>query len=164
AAGESLLDHHRLRHAAPIVATVEREITACAAGAIAEMRIAPDQPACELLGVRIDQELVCVEAKAALRLIGAVHPITVELARADVIEVTVPDVLAAFRQGNTLALPPSMTIEQAELDLRGIGREQRKIRAGAAPGGAEGRGRACREPPARAREREKLQQAVEGQG
>src|SRR5262245_5741054 len=164
APGEGLVDHHPLRHAARIIAAVEREIAARAAGAISEMRIAPDQPPGELLGVRIDQELVRIEAKAALRLMGAVHAVPVKLARANVVEIAVPDVLAALRQGDALALTPALAVEQAELDLAGIGRKQRKIRPPAIPGGAEGVRRSRREPRASAREREKLQQAVERQG
>ena len=71
----------RLGHAARIVAPVEGEIGARAAGAITEMRVAPDQPAGEALGIGIDQELVGVEAQSALRLIGTVHAVAVELAR-----------------------------------------------------------------------------------
>jgi len=46
-----------------IVAAVEGEITARAASAISEMRIAPDQPSGELLGVRVEQELVRMKRK-----------------------------------------------------------------------------------------------------
>src|SRR4051812_9140609 len=97
APGEGLIDHHALGHAARTVAAVKGKITARAARAISEIRIAPDQPAGELPGVGIEQELVRIEAKATLGFIETVHAITVELARTNVIEVAVPDVLAALR-------------------------------------------------------------------
>src|SRR4029453_2080665 len=164
APGEGLIDHHALRHAARIIATVEREITARAAGAISEMRIAPDQPPGEPLGIRIEQELVRIETKAMLGFIGTGHAVTVELARADVVKVAVPNVLAAFRQGNTLELPPPMAVKQAKFDFGGIGRKQRKICPPPVPGSAERMRRPSREPRASPQGREKLQQAVERQG
>ena len=69
-----------------------------AAGAVGEMRVAPDQPAGEPLGIGIEQQLVGVEAVAALGLIGPVDAIAVELPGRDVVEIAVPDVLGAFRQ------------------------------------------------------------------
>jgi hypothetical protein len=65
-----LVDHHRLRHAAGIVVPVERQIGAGVPGAIAEMRIAPHQAAGERFRVRVDQQLVRVEAESALGRIG----------------------------------------------------------------------------------------------
>src|SRR6202165_3109722 len=41
---EALVDNDGLGHAAGIVAPVEREVLACAAGAIGKMRVAPYQP------------------------------------------------------------------------------------------------------------------------
>ena len=131
------IDHDRLGHAARIVAPIERKIGARAAGAIAEMRVAPDQASGETFGVGIDQELVGVEAEAAFRLIGSVHPIAVELARHDVAEIAMPDVLAALRQRDPLELAPALAVEQAKLDLLRIGGEQREVGAAPVPSGAQ---------------------------
>ena len=46
------------------------------------------------------------------------HAVTVELARGDVVEIAVPDVLGALRQRDALDLAPALAVEQAELDLR----------------------------------------------
>ena len=117
APGEGLVDHDRLRHAARIVAPIEGEIGARVAGAIAEMRVAPHQPPGQPLGIGIDQELVRIETKAPLRIIGAVHAIAVELARYDVVEIAVPDILGPLGQRDALELAPALAVEQAELDL-----------------------------------------------
>ena len=77
---EGLIDHDGFRHAARIVAPVEREILARAAGAIAEMRIAPYQPSGKPPRIGVEQKLVGVEAVALLRRVGAVNAIAVELA------------------------------------------------------------------------------------
>ena len=78
-----------------------------------------------------------IEAKAALRLIGPVHAIAVELARHDVAEIAVPDILGALRQRDALELAPALVVEQAKLDLLGIGGKQREVRAAPVPGRAQ---------------------------
>jgi len=55
--------------------------------------------------------------------IRAMRPIPVELSRGDIVEVTVPDILATLRQGDTLDLAPTMTIEQTQFDFLGVGGE-----------------------------------------
>src|SRR5262249_17892490 len=97
APGEGLVDDHTLGHTARIVAPVKRKIAACATSAVAEMRIAPYEPPGELLRIRIDEELVRVEAQSALGLIGAMHPIAIELPRHHIAEIAMPDILGAFR-------------------------------------------------------------------
>jgi len=39
----------------------------------------------------------------------------------------VPDVLAALRQGETLALPPALAVEEAELDLVALAENSAKF-------------------------------------
>src|SRR5262249_55921168 len=73
--GEGGVDDPAFRHDPSSVAAVEREIAPRAADAIAEMRIAPAQGSVEGLGVRIEQQLVGVEAVAAMRVVGAVDAI-----------------------------------------------------------------------------------------
>jgi hypothetical protein len=106
-------------------------------GAIAEMRIAPYQPAGDRSGVGIDQQLVRIEAKSALGLVEPVHPVTVELPRPDVGKISVPHILGALRQCDARLLAPAVAVEQAQLDLLGIGGEQCEIGTPAIPRGAE---------------------------
>jgi hypothetical protein len=61
------------------------------------MGVAPYQPSGQPLGIGIEQQLVGVEAVAMFGLVGPVNAITVELPGRDVVEIAVPDVLAALR-------------------------------------------------------------------
>src|SRR5262249_7864043 len=97
APGEGFIDDHAFRYSTRVVAPVEREIGPRAAGAIPEMRVAPDQAPCELPRIRIDEELVRIETQSALGLIRAMNAVTVELSRHDIVEVAVPDLLGALR-------------------------------------------------------------------
>ena len=130
---EGLVDHDGLDHAARIVAAVERQVLARAADAKAEMRIAPHQPPGQPPRIGIEQQLVGIEAVAVLGRIRAVHAIAVELAGRDVVEIAVPDVFGTLRQFDALELAAALAVEQAELDLFRVGREQRKIGAPAVP-------------------------------
>ena len=121
APGECFVDHDGLRHAARVVAPVEGQVGARAAGAIAEMRVAPDQTAREPLGVWIDQEFVEVEAESPLGLVGAMNAVAVELTRRDVVQIAMPDVVGALRQRDALDLAPAIVVEQAKFDLSSIG-------------------------------------------
>ena len=60
------------------------------------MRVAPDQPAGQSLGIRIEQKLMGIEAVSVLGLVGTVNTVAIELAGRDVIEVTVPDIFGAL--------------------------------------------------------------------
>ena len=103
------------------------------------MCVAPDQPPGEPLGVRIEQELVGIEAVAVLGLIRAVNAVAIELPGRNVIEVAVPDVLAALGKFDALELAPALAVEQAKLDLLRVGGEQRKVGAPAVPACTEAR-------------------------
>ena len=151
---------HRLVHVAGVVAPVERQVRLLVAGAIAEMRVGPCELAGELLAVGVDQQLVGIEAVAGLRLVGPVHAIAVELARRHVGEINVPDVLGVLRQGDAVGLAPAGAVEQAEIDARRVGGEQREVGAAPVPGRAERVGRAGAHMPARLQERERRQQGV----
>src|SRR5260221_12317520 len=72
--------------------------------------------------------------------VGAVNAIAVKLARRNVVEIAVPDVLAALRQFDAFELAAALAVEQAQLDLFGVGRKQRKVGAPAIPACAK----ACR--------------------
>jgi len=51
----------------------------------------------------------------------------------------VPDLVGIFGQFDALDLPLALGIEQAQLDLAGVRREQGEIGALAIPGGAQGK-------------------------
>src|SRR4051812_35642285 len=101
------------------------------------MRIAPDQPSGEPLGIGVEQKLVSVKAVAVLGLVGAVDAVAVELPGRDVVEIAVPDILGSFRQFDPLELAAALAVEQAQFDLLRVGRKQRKIGAPPVPAGAE---------------------------
>ena len=81
--------------------------------------------------------MLAIEAVAVLGLVGPVHAIAVELAGRDVVQIAVPDVFGALGQFDALELAAALAVEQAQLDLLRIGREQRKIGAPAVPGCTE---------------------------
>ncbi len=149
------LDDHRLRHATRIVAPIERKIATRAAGAVAEMGVAPHQPSGERLGMRVDQQLVRVKTKAALGIVGAVHAIAVKLSGRDVVEVAVPDVLGALGQRHAMQFAPALIVEQAQFHLFGIGGEEGEVGAAPVPRRAERMRRARRYAFARLLEPEK---------
>ena len=164
APGVGLVDHHRFEHRARVVAAVERQVLALVADAIGQMRVGPGELAAEPLAVGIDQQLVVIEAVPGLRIVGAVNAIAVELARLGVGQIDVPDVLGALRHRDAVDLVPPALVEQAKLDLLGGAGEQREVRAAPVPGGAERMRRARGDSPVRLQERDRWQQAVEGQG
>ena len=65
--GEGGLDHPAFWNIARIVAPIERQILARAAEPITEHRVAPAEPPLKRLGVRIDQQLVRIEAMPVRR-------------------------------------------------------------------------------------------------
>ena len=89
------------------------------------------------LGVGVEQQLVVVEAVAGLGLVRAVHPIAVELARAHVGQVAVPDLVGVLGQRDARDLALAGVVEQAQLDLFRVRREQREVGAGTVPGRAQ---------------------------
>ena len=135
APGEGGIDHATLRGAWCAVAPVERQVRFRVPGAVAEVRVAPHQGTLQVLGVRLDQQLVGIEAMAALRIVGSVHAITVQQAGTRLGQIRVPVGVGALANVNALSLVPAAGIEQAQLDLRGVRGEQREIYALAIPGG-----------------------------
>src|SRR5207302_2720603 len=138
---EGLVDDDGLRHAARIVAPIEREVLARTPGTIGEMRIAPYQPSGKPLGVGVEQQLVGIKAVAVLGLVGPVNAVAIELSGRNVVQIAVPDIFGAFRQLDAFEFTTALTVEQAKLDLLRVGREQRKIGAPAVPACTEARER-----------------------
>src|ERR1019366_2385444 len=91
--------------------------------------------------IGIEQQLVGVEAVAVLRLIGSMNPIAIKLSGRNVVQISVPDVFGTLGQFDALEFAAALTVEQAELDLLRVGREQRKIGAPAVPACTEARER-----------------------
>ncbi len=137
APGEGAVDHAAFRHAARVVAAVERQVFAGRADPVAEMGVGPAERSEQRLGVGVDQQLVGVEAVAGGRLVGAVDPVAVERAGARFRQIAVPDLVRVFRQRHPVDLAGAGLVEQAQLDPGRIGREQGEIDAEAVPGGAE---------------------------
>src|SRR5262249_53983047 len=125
-------------------------------GAVSEMSIAPVDAPDELLGAGIDQELAVIESKPAFRLVGSVHAITIQLTGNDVAHVAVPDVFRPLGQHDALELAPALAVEETHSNLCGRGGEQSKVSPATAPGRAQRRRRAGRQPFLRVPEREKL--------
>ncbi|MCY1418087.1 hypothetical protein D9M71_336340 [compost metagenome] len=124
APGEGRVDDLALGHEGGAVAFVEAEVGVLRADHVAEQRFRPAQPAHQLLGVGIDQQLVGVEAVSGVGLVGAVHPVAVDLSRMGVGQVAVPDLVGVFGQVDALQFGLAGGVEQAQLDLGGVGREQ----------------------------------------
>ena len=143
---EALVGHDRLDHAGRAVAPVEGEVGARRVHPMPEQRVGPFQLAGEAPRIGVEQQLVRIEAIAALRLVGPVGTIAVEQPDLRVRQIAVPDFIGAFRQRERRDLPLAGRVEQAEIDALRMRREHREIGAEPVPG----RARADRAIPARA--------------
>src|SRR3982750_727480 len=85
--------------------------------------------------VRIEEELIGIEAVARFRFVWPMYPIAVDCSGRHPGQVSVPDLIRIFRQFNSLNFP-LRRIEQAHLNLGGVGREQCKIGSLPIPRGA----------------------------
>ena len=135
--GKRLLDDDRLGNQRGIVALVERQISVRMSDGVAEHRIGPAQVAVQGLGVRVDQQLVRIEAVAGLRFIWPAHPKAVELSRSCLREEDVPHLIGTLFNSNGVRffLLVGM-IKQTQFHSRRIFRKQREIHAFAIPGRA----------------------------
>ena len=138
APGERLLDHPAFGHRSGVVAAVERQVGARRSEPEAVMGVGPAHQPRQGPGVGIHQQLVGVEPVALFGGIGAVHPVAVDLPGLDVRQIAVPDAVGVLRQGDPLQLPVTRTVEQAQVDAGGIGREQGEVDAVAVPGRPQG--------------------------
>ena len=134
---EIRVDHHAFRNERRAVALVERQIGALGADRVAEDGGIPLKRADMRARVRIEQQLVAVEAMARLRLVGAVDAQTIERSRSDVGDSPVKDFIGEFRQFEAFALAFAVAVENADLDPRRIGGKDRKIHARPVPGRPE---------------------------
>lgn len=86
-------------------------------------------------GVGIEQQLVRIEAVATVGLVRAVDAIAVVRARLHAVDEAVKHLVGIFGQLEAVRL--TLTVEQADLDLGGVGGEHRKVGAVATPMGAQ---------------------------
>src|SRR5579863_4805690 len=87
--------------------------------------------------VRIEQQLVRVEAMTRVRLEGAIDPKAVEGAGSDVGDAPMKNLVGEFRQFEAFALALAVAVENADLDLGRMRRKNRKIGPLAIPGRPE---------------------------
>src|SRR3954454_19329517 len=104
---------------------------------VSEERRVPLQLPEDLLCVGIEKKLVRVEAVAGARIEWPVHTVAIELARPAVGQVPMPDFIREFRKLDAFELLTAALVEQTELDLGGVRREQREVHAEAVPRRAE---------------------------
>ena len=109
---------------------------------VAEQGRVPLELADDGFGVGIEQELVGVEPVAVLGVIGAVHAVAVDCTGAGIRQVAVEDLVRVFGQLDAFDLGLALVVEQAELDLVGVGGEQREVYPRPVPGGPKRRGAA----------------------
>ena len=118
---EIRIDDDRLRHEGRAVALVEGQVVFLGADRVAEYRGVPCQLAGMGAGIRVEQQLVGVEAVARLGLIGAVHAEAVERPRPDIGDMAVEDLVGVFGELEAIASPAGRRVENANLDLRRVG-------------------------------------------
>jgi hypothetical protein len=130
---ERRVHYAALRHESRAVSLVESEIGRIIAELVTEELVAPLELPDERLRVRIQHELVGVEAMPLLGRIEAVHAIRVYRPRPRIRKIAVPDFVGVLGQRDALELTLAARIEQAQLDFRRIGGEQREVDAKAVP-------------------------------
>ncbi len=111
------------------------------ADGVTEQRFRPLQFADQLLGVRVDQQLVVVETMTILRIVRAVHAIAVDLARVRIRQIAVVNLVCVFRKFDALQFDFASGVEQAQLYLGGVCREQGEVDAQAIPACTERKGK-----------------------
>ncbi|EXI74697.1 MAG: hypothetical protein AW07_01625 [Candidatus Accumulibacter sp. SK-11] len=134
---ESGIDHLALGHARPAIAAAEAQILVGTADAVTELGIAPLDGADNRFGVGVEQQLVRIEAVPFLRPIRTMDPVAVQLPGAHFGQIRMPDLIGLLGQLDTLAFLPPAVVEQAQLDLVRVLREQGEIDPFAIPGSAQ---------------------------
>ena len=114
-------------------------VLAGAAMAVAVERIVPADAAGDLAGIGVEDELGRVEAVPGGRVPRAEHPVRVELARQQAVQITVEDVVGPAGQADRARFVPRARLEQAEIDPGRILREEGEVYAAAVEMRAERR-------------------------
>src|SRR5260370_9126752 len=130
------VDDEASGHTGRAVALIGCEILA-RVDSIAEQSVAPFDRAHNLLCVRIQQQLIRVEAQAFFRIVGPIQPITVEKAGPGLREIAVPDLIRPPAHRSPLGPTPPFVCKKTKLDpFRGV-RKQRQIHTLSVPGGPQ---------------------------
>ena len=129
--------HHAFWHRRGAVHARKGQVGVGRGGIVAKDRIARHETPLQSTGVRIEQQLVGIEAMASLGRMGTVRPQAVERPGRKGRHMAVPDGPAAFGQGHPRGLPPAVLGEQAQLDSRRVLREHGDVRARPVPMDAE---------------------------
>ena len=79
-------------------------------------------------------------------IVGAMHSVAIQEARACVWQVSVPDLVRIFRKRDPLDFPASRVVKEAKLDLLGVCRKQGEIDSLAIMGRPQWIGLAIEEP------------------
>jgi hypothetical protein len=89
--------------------------------------VAPTEFADHRLRVRIEQQLVVVEAVAARRVVWPVAAVSIKLPRSDIGKIAVPDLVGVLGQRDPRVFTARHRVEQAELDPFGMRREDGEV-------------------------------------
>ena len=116
---EARIDDRAERRKRRAVALVERQIAVGVADLVAEQFVGPRERAADGLGIRVQQQLVGVEAQALGRFVRAIDSVAIELTGAQARHVRMPDAAGALAQPHPRRLALGLRIEQAEFHRLG---------------------------------------------
>ncbi|MNP23345.1 hypothetical protein D3C76_1160510 [compost metagenome] len=103
------------------VALIETEVAIGMADGVAEEGFGPLQLADQLLGIRVDQQLVRVETVAVRRVVWAVDAVAIDQPWVGVRQIAVVNLVGVFRQLDAFEFDVAGIIENAQFHLGGIG-------------------------------------------
>ena len=125
---KSRVGGHRQRRKGRVVSLVERKILALVTEPVTKHRIVPTHIATNRFGIRIEHDLMRIEAMAPLGLVRSMHAISIELARFDVGQIAMPDHVGMLWQQEPVSFLLGLRrIEQTKLDLRGVLRKNCEV-------------------------------------
>ena len=135
---EAAVHHDAPRHARSAVPIVERQVGPAASDAVGVDRRVEIHPAVDRAGVRVEEELVGVEAQAAQRVVRPVGAQTIERALAHAAEVSVTDVARPLGERDARRLPVGLPhVVEADVDAVRPLREDCDVDPLPVPGRAE---------------------------
>ena len=135
---ERALDHEALGHDARAVALVEAQVDGGVADLVPEDLVRGVHRAGNGFGVRIDEQLVRVEAAALLGCVRPGHAVAVQLPGANIRQIHVPNAVRALRERDpNRLLGGTGRVEQAQLDPGALAGENGEVHAFAVPSSAE---------------------------
>ncbi|CAM5312823.1 hypothetical protein FALB51S_00842 [Frigidibacter albus] len=146
APGKAGIGDDALGHRKGAVAGIEGQIGAGRFRHVAQQRLGVAELAGQAPCIRVDQQLVGIEAKPFIRGIAAVGAKPVLRARCQPGDIDVPHVAVPLAQRNARQLLAAIVREQAQLHQGRIGREHGEVHALAIPGRAHRVRAPCRQP------------------